>query len=107
MKLEIHTLRFGQSEWLTQCQPTIESYVRNHGMPLHVWDDRPRGYPCVKFCEIDMIRKFLEGNPRISSTWTRTFSSARTPRCPIYQSPDSMRLPTNGIRGGMPGGASG
>lgn len=61
MTLEIHTLRFGSAPWLDVCVPTLADYASRHNTPLMVWDDTPRGYPCVKFCEIDMLKAFVAG----------------------------------------------
>lgn len=61
MTLEIHTLRFGSAPWLDVCVPTLTDYASRHNVPLMVWDDTPRGYPCVKFCEIDMLKAFVAG----------------------------------------------
>jgi hypothetical protein len=60
--LELHTLRFGTADWLDVCVPTLDAYAERHGLPLTVWDDTDRGYPCVKFCEIDMLKAFLAGD---------------------------------------------
>lgn len=61
MTPEIHTLRFGTADWLDACAPTLDAYAARHGVALHIWDDTDRGYPCVKFCEYDMLKKFLDG----------------------------------------------
>ena len=61
MKLEIHTLRFGNPEWLPPFAASLEDYYMRHDEveDLFIWDDTPRGYPCPKFCLIDMLRSFL------------------------------------------------
>jgi len=59
---EIHTLRFGDADWIGRCAPTLDAYAARHGVNLVVWDDSDRGYPCAKFCEIDMIEAFIKGN---------------------------------------------
>lgn len=61
-RLEAHTVRFGSAEWLAVCTPTLDSWCGRHAIPLHVWDDTPRGYPSIKFCVIDMLRAFLRGD---------------------------------------------
>ena len=63
MNIEIHTLRFGDAPWLQRIAPTLDAYCQRHGIPLFVWDDTvidPQ-YPCPKYCEIDMMRAFLDG----------------------------------------------
>ena len=62
MKLEVHTLRWGSADWLDACVQTLEAWCKRHGYKLVVWDDTDRGYPCPKFCEIDMVRAFLAGD---------------------------------------------
>lgn len=43
------------------CTPTLDAWCDRYGHKLIVWDDTPRGYPCVKFCEFDMLLYFLQG----------------------------------------------
>lgn len=59
MKLQVHTIRYGSPDYLAHCAPTLDAWVSRYGLELVVWDDTPRGYPCVKFCEIDMLQAFL------------------------------------------------
>jgi hypothetical protein len=59
VKLQVHTLRFGNHAWLRACAPTLDRWCERHGHELVVWDDTPRGYPCVKFCELEMMQHFL------------------------------------------------
>ena len=64
MKVEVHTIRYGDHEWLRECASTLDSWIERHGYTLRIWtmeDIRPE-YPCVKFCEIDMWRQFLDGD---------------------------------------------
>ena len=62
MKLEVHTLRFGNPLWLGRCAATLEAWCERHKLDLFVWNEDTatlRGYPNVKFCEIDMLESFL------------------------------------------------
>jgi len=64
MKVEVHTIRYGTPDWLLACAPTLDSWIQRHGYPLRIWtmeDNKPE-YPCLKFCEIDMWRQFLDGD---------------------------------------------
>lgn len=66
MKLELHVLRYGDAlpEWMRRCAPTLAAWAERHGIETFTWDDGPsivNGYPCPKFCEIDMVEKFLKG----------------------------------------------
>lgn len=59
MKIQIHTIRFGNPEWLQLCAPTLDAWCERHGLPLTIWDDTDRGYPSVKFLEKDALETFL------------------------------------------------
>jgi hypothetical protein len=64
MKVEVHTIRYGAPDWLLACAPTLDSWTQRNGYPLRIWtmeDNKPE-YPCLKFCEIDMWRQFLDGD---------------------------------------------
>jgi hypothetical protein len=63
VKIEVHTVRYGNPDWLAACAPTLERWTSRHGYPLHVWtelDNKPE-YPCLKFCMVDMWRQFASG----------------------------------------------
>lgn len=63
MKLEVHTLRYGNADWLQVCAKTLDGYCRRHGLDLRVWNnDVPREYPTAKFAVIDMLKAFLAGS---------------------------------------------
>jgi len=64
MKIEVHTIRYGSPQWLLECAPTLDAWTERHGYPLNVWSmkDKKPEYPCLKFCEIDMWRQFLQGD---------------------------------------------
>lgn len=65
MKIEAHTIRFGNPEWLQRCAPTLDAWCKKHSIPLKIWDEsvaKEKGYPDVKFCQVDMLRQFLEGD---------------------------------------------
>lgn len=62
IKIEIHTLRFGNPPWLEECAPTLDAWCERHQMPLIItstWSDE---WPTAKYCVIDMMRRFLEGD---------------------------------------------
>lgn len=64
MKAEVHTLRFGDAPWMGECVGSLDHWCGRHSLPLTVWTDetgKEQGYPSPKFCEIDMLRKFLSG----------------------------------------------
>lgn len=60
--IEVHTLRFGNPDWLAECAPTLDAWCQRHGLPLHVTSSWDPSYPDPKFCEIDMLRAFLAGD---------------------------------------------
>jgi len=62
MKLSVHTLRYGNPDWMQKCAPTLEAWCHRHGYPLRVWGDEFPQYPCPKFGEIEMLREFLQGD---------------------------------------------
>jgi hypothetical protein len=59
--LEVHTLRYGDADWLLKCAPTLDAWCARHGLPLKVWGNEFPQYPCAKFGELDMLRAFLAG----------------------------------------------
>ncbi len=61
-KIEIHTLRFGQADWLAVCAPTLDGWCARHGYELRVWGDPGDKYPSPKFVEIEMLEAFLAGD---------------------------------------------
>lgn len=64
MTYEIHTLRFGNPEWMPLCRHSLDAFCSRHGVPLTVWNELniDPAYPSPKFCEVDMLRQFLAGN---------------------------------------------
>ena len=64
MKVEVHTIRYGNPDWLRVCSPTLDQWTDRHGYQLCIWTmvDKSPEYPCLKFCEIDMWRQFLDGD---------------------------------------------
>ena len=62
MKLEVHTLRFGKADWLDLCSPSLDRWCERHNLPLTIWGNDFPQYPNPKFCEVDMLRGFLEGD---------------------------------------------
>ncbi|MEY3895831.1 MAG: hypothetical protein RLZZ214_1351, partial [Verrucomicrobiota bacterium] len=62
--IEIHTLRFGNPDWLVECAPTLDAWCERHGLPLHITSAWDPAYPDPKFCEIDMLRAFLAGDAK-------------------------------------------
>lgn len=59
MTFQIHTLRWGNPDWLQLCAPTLDAWCERHNLPLTIWDDTDRGYPSIKFVEKDMLEAFL------------------------------------------------
>jgi hypothetical protein len=62
LRIEIHTLRFGNPPWMVDCAPTLDAWCERHGLPLHVTSTWDPSYPDPKFCEVDMLRQFLAGD---------------------------------------------
>ncbi len=60
--IEVHTLRWGNPDWMAECAPTMEDWCARHGLPLKVTTTWDPAYPDPKFCEIDMLRSFLAGD---------------------------------------------
>ncbi|MCW1926273.1 sulfotransferase [Luteolibacter arcticus] len=61
VKLEVHTLRHDNPEWMAECAASLDAWCGRHGYPLHVSGLNP-AYPEAKFCEVDMLRQFLAGD---------------------------------------------
>lgn len=63
-KIEVHTIRFGDPWWLNLCAPTLDAWCEKHRHPLTVWDQSMINaeYPSAKFCEVDMLDRFLAGD---------------------------------------------
>jgi hypothetical protein len=61
-KIQVHTIRFGEKWWLQLCSPTLDSWCKRHGHPLKIWtsENINPDYPNSKFCQIDMLRDFVE-----------------------------------------------
>lgn len=62
LKIEIHTLRFGNPDWMSECAPTLDAWCARHDMPLFITSQWDASYPHGKFAFIDMIRSFLKGD---------------------------------------------
>lgn len=60
-RLDVFTLKFGDADWMDICFPTLKSWCQRHKYPLHVFGDDFPEYPSPKFCEINMLEKFLSG----------------------------------------------
>lgn len=58
----VATLRYGEPPWMNKFAESLDSWCERHHHPLQVWDDTPRGYPCVKFCERDMLDSFVQSD---------------------------------------------
>lgn len=63
MKIEVHTLRFGNPTWLSKCAPSLENWCSRHGHKLVIWDEPAMwaNYPSPKFVELDAVKAFLKG----------------------------------------------
>lgn len=62
MKLQVHTLRFGNPDWMQMCVPTLEAWCERHGHDLRVHGDPGDAYPTPKLVEIDAIGEFLKSD---------------------------------------------
>lgn len=62
IKIEVHTLRFGNPAWMAECAPTLDAWCARHDIPLKIRSTWDPAYPDPKFCEIDMLRDFLAGD---------------------------------------------
>lgn len=62
LRIEAHTLRFGDSEWINVFSQSMDDWSLRHDIPLQVWGDLGEKYPSPKFCEIDMLKAFLAGD---------------------------------------------
>lgn len=64
IKLQVHTLRFGESWWVKACVPSLDQWCSRWGHDLQVWKegDIDPSYPAAKFCEVDMLKRFLESD---------------------------------------------
>lgn len=64
VKVEVHTLRYGDAWWVRNCAPTLDQWAKKHGHVVKVWTDENvnPAYPNPKFQEIDMLQAFLEGD---------------------------------------------
>lgn len=63
VKISVHTLRTGKGVWwIDACSPSLEAWCGKHGHSLRVWSEKdiPKGYPHLKFCQIDMLKAFLK-----------------------------------------------
>lgn len=61
IRIEIHTLRFGNPPWMEECAPTLDDWCDRHNMPLIVRTKWSAKWPDAKFCVIEMMRDFLAG----------------------------------------------
>lgn len=61
--IEIHTLRYGDPDWMPGFSEAMDAWCARHGMPLRVttaWDARE--FPHGKFATLAMMRGFLAGD---------------------------------------------
>lgn len=61
MMVDVHTLRYGEHEWLSICAPTLDRWCKSHGYGLRVHGDTFPQYPTPKFCAVDILTDFLSG----------------------------------------------
>ena len=61
LKIEIHTLRYGDADWIHECAPTLDAWCAHHSLPYHITSTWDPSYPNSKFCVVDMLREFLAG----------------------------------------------
>ena len=65
MKTLVTTIRFGNPPWLQRCAPTLNAWCKRHDLELSIWTDETaklKGYPDVKFCEVDMLEEFVKSD---------------------------------------------
>lgn len=64
MKLEFHTIRYGNPDWLVACADTLDRWIDRHDYRLRIWTDQDRKpeYPHPKFCIVDMWKSLLAGD---------------------------------------------
>ena len=58
----IYTLRYGKDRWIAECGDSLDRWAERHGMAVNVWTGGKPEYPHPKFCEVDMLRHFLESD---------------------------------------------
>lgn len=55
----VFTLRWGETDWLQECAPTLDDWCERHGYPLKVVSEFPADLPAEKFIYVDLLREFL------------------------------------------------
>jgi len=60
-KLEVHTLRFGDAPWLTECAETLTRWCNTHGYELIVWGNDPK-LKTPKLIQKKMLDFFVKGD---------------------------------------------
>lgn len=60
MKLEVHTLRFGDAPWLIECSETLTKWCKTHGYELIVWGNDPK-LKTPKLIQKQMLDFFIKG----------------------------------------------
>lgn len=84
LKVEVHTIRFGDAWWVEFCGVTLDAWCSKHSHRLRIWteEDINPEYPSAKFCEVDMLKEFLSG----TSEWMLYVDAD------VYVSDDAPRL---------------
>lgn len=60
--IEIHTLRFGWCDWMSETIPSQDDWIARHSLDLKISSTWDPSYPVPKFCEVDMLKLFLAGD---------------------------------------------
>ena len=85
MTTEVHTLRYGNPDYVKLCAPTLANYCNRHSYSLTTWDDS-HGYEVPKFVEQDIIETFLSGsNDRIIYIDADVHIHPHAPKFPQYK----------------------
>ncbi len=62
--VEVHTLRYGEADWLLECAPSLDDWCERHGYALKV-HPAPIGLPDEKYATVQMMRDFLAGDSEL------------------------------------------
>jgi len=91
-KLEVHTLRFGDTPWMRECAATLDAWCKRHGYELIVWDDS-RKLETPKLVQKNMLDFFLKGgNSHMLYVDADVYIN---PNAPAYPAPDAFSIATD------------
>lgn len=60
--LEVHTIRYGDPDWLPEFKASLESWCERHSLPLTVWGESEEPLPSQKFRIVEAVKSFVERN---------------------------------------------